>query len=98
MPKNFSTSGLIHHLKTRHPIQYAEYIKTTMLKRTPTSTPTPLVAAVFEKAKKFANDSAKARGITEKMMEFIALELNIIWVIGKKNLLHLIVTELNEYI
>lgn len=76
VPRHFSTTGLIHHLKTRHPIQHEEYRKATMLKSTPTSTSTstPSVATVFEKTKKFANDSAKAHGITEKIMKFIALD------------------------
>lgn len=37
-------------------------------------TPTPSVADFLEKAKKFANDSAKAKGITKRIMEFIALD------------------------
>lgn len=32
------------------------------------------MADVFEKARKFSSDGAKAKGITQKMMEFIALD------------------------
>ena len=32
------------------------------------------MADVFQKAKKFASDGAKAKGITTKIMEFIALD------------------------
>lgn len=74
VPKNFSTTGLIHHLKTRHPIEHEEYRKTTLVKSTPTTSQTPSVATLFEKTKKFEEDSVKARGITEKVMEFIALD------------------------
>lgn len=74
MPKNFSTTGLIHHLKTRHPIEHEEYRKTTLVKSTPTTSQTPSVATLFEKTKKFEEDSVKACGITEKVMEFIALD------------------------
>ncbi|XP_056391730.1 zinc finger BED domain-containing protein 4-like isoform X2 [Hyla sarda] len=70
--RHFSTTGLIYHLKARHPNQHAEYSQATKLK-TPTST-TPSIATAFERVKKFANDSAKAQDITEKLIEFIALD------------------------
>ena len=38
------------------------------------STSTPSMPNVFEKMKKFAKDSAKANGITKKVMEFMALD------------------------
>lgn len=38
------------------------------------STPTPSVAQVFEKARKFSSKSTKAKGITQRIMEFIALD------------------------
>ncbi|XP_061129317.1 zinc finger BED domain-containing protein 4-like [Syngnathus typhle] len=73
--KSFSTSGLIHHLESKHPDRHSEYEKKATQKRKLTpSTPTPSVADVFEKARKFSSDSAKAKGITHKIMEFIALD------------------------
>ncbi|KAL1277085.1 hypothetical protein QQF64_023758 [Cirrhinus molitorella] len=68
----------------RHPEHHAEYEKDTAAatataaakrKVAPSPrTPTPSVADFLEKAKKFANDSAKAKGITKRIMEFIALD------------------------
>lgn len=73
--KSFSTSGLIYHLKSKHPDRHAEHEKNAAQKRkVPPSTPTPSVANVFEKATKFPSDCAKAKGITQKIMEFIALD------------------------
>ncbi len=55
--KTFSTSGLIYHLKSKHSDRYAEYERNAAQKRkTPPSTPTPSVADVFEKARKFPSD------------------------------------------
>jgi len=71
----FSTSGLIYHLKSKHSDRYAEYERNAAQKRkTPPSTPTPSVADVFEKARKFPSDGVKAKGITQKIMEFIPLD------------------------
>ncbi|KAL0150404.1 hypothetical protein M9458_054221, partial [Cirrhinus mrigala] len=89
--KTFSTTGLIHHLESRHAVEFEEYRQTTLVKTKPTSTPTPSVATVFEKIKKFANDSAKARDITEKVMEFIALDdqpFSVVEDIGFRRLIH----------
>ncbi len=83
--KTYSTSSLIYHLKSRHPEHHVEYEKDTAAatataaakrKVAPPSprTPTPSVADFLEKAKKFANDSAKAKGIAKRVMEFIALD------------------------
>ncbi|XP_067300896.1 zinc finger BED domain-containing protein 4-like [Pseudorasbora parva] len=82
--KTYSTSSLIYHLKSRHPEHHAEYEKdaaaaaaTAAAKRKvppPSLTHTPSVADFLEKAKKFTSDSAKAKGITKKIMEFIALD------------------------
>ncbi len=73
--KTFSTSGLIYHLKSKHSDRYAEYERNVAQKRkTPPSTPTPSVADVFEKARTFPSDGVKAKGITQKIMEFIALD------------------------
>ncbi len=73
--KAFSTSGLFYHLKSKHSNRYAEYERNVAQKRkTPPSTPTPSVVDVFEKARMFPSDGVKAKGITQKIMEFIALD------------------------
>lgn len=72
--KHFSSSGFVYHLKSKHPKRHADYEKHTAQKRKVSlSTPTTTVADVFEKARKFSSDGAKAKGITQKIMEFIAL-------------------------
>ncbi len=43
-------------------------------RKTPPSTPTPSVADVFEKARKFPSDGVKAKGITQTIVEFVALD------------------------
>ena len=73
--KSFSTSGLIFHLKSKHPDRHSDFEKNTAQKRKINpSAPAPSVADLFEKARQFSSDSAKAKGITQKMMEFIALD------------------------
>ena len=73
--KSFSTSGLINHLKCKHPDCHSEYEKNVAQKRQINlSTPTLSVADVFEKARKFSSDGAKAKGITQRNMEFTALD------------------------
>ncbi|KAJ4942888.1 hypothetical protein JOQ06_005400 [Pogonophryne albipinna] len=49
--KTFTTSGLLHHLKSKHPDKYAEYdqITSAQKKKVLPSTPTPSVADLFEK-------------------------------------------------
>lgn len=64
----------IYHLKSKHSDCYAEYERNAAQKRKmPPSTPTPSVADVFEKARNFPCDGVKAKGITQKIMKFIAL-------------------------
>ena len=70
---------MIHHLKSKHPGRHADYERDTAAAATKRkvclpSSHTPSVADVFQKAKKFASDGAKAKGITTKIMEFIALD------------------------
>ncbi|KAM4559372.1 zinc finger BED domain-containing protein 4 [Odontesthes bonariensis] len=74
--KTFSTSGLINHLKSNHPSKYEEYARETKRKANTAKTPctTPSVADIFEKSRKFTKDSVKAKGITEKVMEYMALD------------------------
>ncbi|PIO25134.1 hypothetical protein AB205_0043580 [Aquarana catesbeiana] len=73
VPKNFSTTGLIHHLKTWHPVQHSDYKKTVPLSKSASGL-TLSVATVFEKVKKYASNSPKAHAITAKIMEFTALD------------------------
>ncbi len=65
----------VYHLKSKHSDRYAEYERNVAQKRkTPPSTPTPSVVDVFEKARMFPSNGVKAKGITQKIMEFIALD------------------------
>lgn len=65
--KSFSTSGLIYHLKSKHPDCQSEYEKNAAAKREVTpSPPTPSVANNFEKAQKFPSDSIKAQRALHK--------------------------------
>ncbi len=65
----------LQRLASKHSDRYAEYERNAAQKRkTPPRTPTPSVADVFEKARKFPSDGVKAKGITQKIMEFIALD------------------------
>ncbi len=76
--KTYSTTSLIYHLKSRHPERHAEYEKDTATAaaaaKSKVHPPTPSVADFLQKTKRFANDSAKDKGITKKIMEFIALD------------------------
>ncbi len=63
----------MYHLKSKRSDRYAEYERNAAQKRkTPPSTPS--VADVFEEARKFPSDGVKAKGITQKIMQFIALD------------------------
>lgn len=74
--KDFNTSNLITHLKSRHVEDYNEYLKakvaTTKVQRK--SSTQSLLTDAFEHGQKLARDSARAKGITNKVMEFIALD------------------------
>ena len=73
--KSFFTLGLIYHLKSKHPDCHSQYEYNTARKRKINpSTPTSSVADVFEKARKFPSDGAEAKGIPQKVLEFIALD------------------------
>lgn len=73
--KNFNTTNLVSHLKFRHPETYKDYQKKVTAKQT--EVPTGNARAVqqtIESSRKFDKDSAKAKGITKKVMEMIALD------------------------
>ncbi|QQP36332.1 Uncharacterized protein FKW44_021398, partial [Caligus rogercresseyi] len=74
----FSTSVLIYHLKANHPSKYEEFQRETKTKaNSATSTAastTPSVTDMFERSRKFNKDSTKAKGITDKIMEYMALD------------------------
>lgn len=79
--KSFNTTNLIGHLKSRHEAVYGDYLQADQKRKneaakkaqTPGKTQTSIDTA-FEKAKQLPPDSAKAKQITNKVMEFIALD------------------------
>lgn len=80
--KSFNTTNLIGHLKNRHEAVYREYLQADQKRKTEaakkaaaTSSRTQtFIDTAFEKAKQLPSDSAKAKQITNKVMEFIALD------------------------
>lgn len=85
--KSFNTTNLISHLKNHHPevhshcqkadaanvSQQAKAITAVAVAVTATAGGSP-IKQVLDQTKKFAKDSAKARSITNKVMEMIALD------------------------
>ena len=79
--KDFNTTNLIGHLKNRHAAVYSDYLQADKKRRddaakkaTTTCKTQTLINTAFEKGKKFPIDSTKAKQITSKVMEFIALD------------------------
>uniref|UniRef100_A0A671P1N0 BED-type domain-containing protein n=1 Tax=Sinocyclocheilus anshuiensis TaxID=1608454 RepID=A0A671P1N0_9TELE len=79
--KNFNTANLITHLKCRHAKEHDEFVKAkaeaalaTKAKCQTKASVTPSIAQVFDSTRKFKSDSTKAREITRKVMEFMALD------------------------
>ena len=80
--KSFNTTNLIAHLKNRHKAVYRDYVQADQKKKneatkkaqTATGKTQMLIDTAFEKAKQLPTDSAKAKQITSKVMEFIALD------------------------
>lgn len=77
--KSFNTTNLICHLKNRHPdlhkqLQEKNAANISQQAKTKASAAGSTIQQVLDKTKKFAKDSAKARSITDKVMEMIALD------------------------
>ena len=76
--KSFNTTNLISHLKNRHPEVHKQYQEANASKQPKTTTAAAAVASpiqqALDKTRKFAKDSAKAKSITDKVMEMIALD------------------------
>ncbi|XP_034542641.1 zinc finger BED domain-containing protein 4-like [Notolabrus celidotus] len=78
--KSFNTTNLICHLKNRHPEvhkQWQEANATNVSQKAKTTAAAAVgspIQQVLDQTKKFAKDSAKARSITNKVMEMIALD------------------------
>lgn len=64
----FNTTNLIRHLKNKHPAQYTEFTQATKPKAIQ-----PTVDEAFQKRQKLPRDSEKAKKITEKIAEMIAM-------------------------
>lgn len=73
--KSFNTTNLITHLKN-HPVVHKEYeeLATSKQLKTATAAVGSPIQQALDKTKKFAKDSAKAKSITSKVMEMIALD------------------------
>lgn len=63
----FNTTNLIRHLKNKHPTQYNEF----SVANKPTSQPT--LEETLKRKEKMASDSNKAKQITEKIAQMIAM-------------------------
>ncbi len=81
--KDFNTSNFITHLKKRHEAAYNGYLKANKKRREDlptkraqytTGKTESLINTSFEKGKKFPMDSAKAKGITNKVIEFLVFD------------------------
>ncbi len=82
--KSFNTTNLISYLKNRHPEVHSQWQKANaanVSQQAKVKTAAAAAAAagspiqqVLYQTKKFAKDSAKARSITNKVMEMIALD------------------------
>ena len=81
--KSFNTTNLISHLKNRHPEVHSQWqeanaanvsqqVKTRAAAAAPAAG-SP-IQQVLDQTKRFAKDSAKAKSITNKIMEMIALD------------------------
>ncbi|XP_053285395.1 zinc finger BED domain-containing protein 4-like [Pleuronectes platessa] len=89
--KDFNTTNLKAHLKSRHIDQYNDFLKAdkkrqdalAVKKMQSTSKAKTLsIATAFEKRNKFPMDSAKAKNLNKKVMEFIALDDQPFSVVG----------------
>ena len=77
--KSFNTTNLICHLKNRHPelhkqLQEANAGKVSQQAKKKAAAAGSPIQQVLDETKKFAKDSSKARLITNKVMEMIALD------------------------
>uniref|UniRef100_A0A1A8MBN7 Zinc finger, BED domain containing 4 n=2 Tax=Nothobranchius pienaari TaxID=704102 RepID=A0A1A8MBN7_9TELE len=66
----FNTTNLIRHLKNKHPAQYSEFTAATQIK----TWSQPTLEAMLKNKEKLPKDSDKAKNITTKIAEFIALD------------------------
>lgn len=75
--KNFNTTNLIRHLKNHHSAQHGEFAKLTAENEKKKGEKTPqrlLTQPTLESTHAYSRDSGKAKAITKKVMEFIALD------------------------
>ncbi|XP_060794595.1 zinc finger BED domain-containing protein 4-like [Neoarius graeffei] len=75
--KSFNTTNLICHLKKRHPEvhkQWQEANAANVSKHKSKAAVEKPIQQVLEQSKEFAKDSAKAKSVTNKVMEMIALD------------------------
>ena len=77
--KSFNTTNLMSHLKTRHPEVHIQCQEAKVASKQPKTKTTAAavgspIQQAFDQSKKFAKDSAKAKSITNKVMEMMALD------------------------
>ena len=76
----YNTTNLIRHLKNKHPNEHIEFTRASQAKAPTQKT----LAEVFKKKEKYPRDSYMAKHITEKIIEFIALDIQPISVVEDK--------------
>lgn len=82
----FNTTNMIRHLKNKHPAQYSEFAVATQTKTLSQST----LKETLKNKEKLPADSEKAKKITAKIAEFIALDdqpLSVVANVGFSRLL-----------
>ena len=73
--RQFNTTNLIRHLRTRHTTEYGEYEKQARAKQIPKTPVTQLtVSETFRRLEPYSRDSERSGDITTKLMEFIGLD------------------------
>ncbi len=90
---NFNTTNLISHLKFRHPEMYKDYQTKVTSEQTTLPTTNKPVQQILDNTKTFDKDSAKAKAITYKVMEMIAIDdqpFSIVKVLGFRRLIEFI--------
>ena len=87
--KDFNTSNLIKHLKRNHVKEHSDFVQASTKKQASTGQQQSLEGA-FHRRDKYPPDSVKAKAITEKLVEFVALDdqpLSVVDKIGFRRLI-----------
>lgn len=71
--QSFNTTNMITHLKSRHPEQHQDFLKSKTEKMPAKTHQQPLLQS-FDKARKYSSDHPKVKDLNDKIIEFIALD------------------------